>query len=138
MWNGSILDWAAAPTTTAVEAPVEFLWSGDYWPSAIVDDEATNPVLASIVAAPAAFDAGVEGSFGPAIQNALRLITDPPGAIPNWNLDGDRGHGWLTWELDAPYAVPVNSFPGGDMSPPEGKHHGRGRKPPGLPVSAAG
>ena len=113
VWNGSILDWAAAPTTTAVEAPVEFLWSGDYWPSAIVDDEATNPVLASIVAAPAAFDAGVEGSFGPAIQNALRLITDPPGAIPNWNLDGDRGHGWLTWELDAPYAVPVNSFPEG-------------------------
>jgi hypothetical protein len=111
VWNGGILDWAAAPTTTPPEDPVQYLWSGQWWPSAIVDDTATNPAAVSIGAAPAAFDAGVQGSFGPAVANAVALITAPPAQIPNWNLDGDRGHGWLTWELQAPYAVPVDVFP---------------------------
>jgi hypothetical protein len=110
IWNGALLDWAAAPTATPIEDPAQFLWAAEWWPSAIVDDEGINPISASIAAPPAAFDAGVQESFGPAVQNALRLIADPPAAIPNWNLDGDRGHGWLTWELHAPYSVPVNAF----------------------------
>ncbi|MGZ4766354.1 MAG: hypothetical protein ACXV6M_11920 [Ilumatobacteraceae bacterium] len=111
VWNGNLLDWVAAPTTTPAEDPVQHLWSGEMWPSAIVDDEQANPVSAAVVSQPGAFDAGVEASFGPAVPNAMRLMTDPPDVLPNWNLDGDRGHGWLTWELHAPYSVPVNAFP---------------------------
>jgi hypothetical protein len=111
VWNGTLLDWAAAPTTTPAEDPIQFLWSGEWWPSAVIDDEQANPVSASIVAAPATFDTGVQESFGPAIPNAIQLISAPPDSLPNWNLDGDRGHGWLTWELQAPYAVPVAAFP---------------------------
>jgi hypothetical protein len=111
VWNGSILDWTAAPTTASVEAPAQFIWEPSWWPSAIVDDDATNPPQKSILQEPSGFDSGVEGSFGPAVQNAARLIAERPADIPNWSLDGDRGHGWLDWELHAPYAVPVQPFP---------------------------
>jgi len=110
LWNGAVLDWVAVPSS-GIENPAQLLWSGEWWPSAIVDDDAANPIQVSLLNAPPAFDAGVDGSFGPAVPNAVRLIVDPPGAIPNWNLDGDRGRGWLGWELHAPYSVPVQAFP---------------------------
>ena len=44
-------------------------------------------------------------------QNALALILQPSSPPPNWNLDGDRGRGWLTWRLDQPYASPLDPVP---------------------------
>ena len=110
-WNGAP-DWFAyPPSPLAIETPTAEFWTSVWWPSAIVDDTGVNPVQASILTPPASYDVGVSESFGPAVQNALTLIADPEAAIPNWNLDNDRGQGWLTWELSATYVLPVNAVP---------------------------
>ncbi len=35
--------------------------------------------------------------FGDAVSNALDLLKQGPGKLPSYNLDGDRGYGWKTW-----------------------------------------
>lgn len=108
-WNG-VANWEGQPQEP-LEEPVESIWKEEWWPSAIVDDEAVNPVQDSILDPPSSFDPVGLGSFGPGVQSAVLLLSKRPRTLPNWNLDGDRGHGWLTWELQAPYSSPVNAFP---------------------------
>lgn len=40
--------------------------------------------------------------FGSAIEFTGRLIATRIQKLPNFNLDGDRGYGWKTWEADDP------------------------------------
>ena len=112
-----------APTPATVpyfnpENPAETVWpygagvpgelyTEGWWPSAFVDDNVTNPPLTSIITPPTSYNAGTT-SFGPAYQAALVLLEENPGMLPNWNLDGDRGLGWLTWQLTAPYPKASN------------------------------
>ena len=83
------------------------------WPSAIVNDAERNPGNpASILNAPAAYNSGIPGtpaSFGPAVPSALAIINAGSPVLPNWNLDGDRSLGWLTWQFVGPYSVPVKT-----------------------------
>jgi hypothetical protein len=111
VWNGALLDWVNYASNPP-ETPTNMVWPLDgLWPSAIVDDDTRNPVASDILTAPASYDAGVVHPFGPAVQNALKLLerairgdlTD----LPDWNLDGDRGLGWLTWTQNGPYQLPV-------------------------------
>jgi hypothetical protein len=44
--------------------------------------------------------------FGDAVANALQLITQGPGKLPDYNLDGDRGDGWEAWHPQ-PGTVPA-------------------------------
>ncbi len=44
--------------------------------------------------------------FGDALSNAQQLIAAQASKLPSYNLDADRGYGWLTW------GPPVNTFPG--------------------------
>jgi hypothetical protein len=46
--------------------------------------------------------------FGDAVSNALDLLHRGPGTLPSYNLDGDRGYGWKTW----------NPQPGSDPDTP--------------------
>lgn len=124
-WDGTLLTFTSGgdPTaswtnypTGALEMPATTpVWELDgLWPSAFIDDqENRNPAVAPILTSPPSYDSGVEGSFGPAVSNAGQVIAaatgenDPgqplPAALPNWNLDGDRALGWLTWQLTQPY-----------------------------------
>jgi hypothetical protein len=36
--------------------------------------------------------------FGDAVSNAVQLIGSGGGKLPDYNLDGDRGYGWLAWD----------------------------------------
>jgi hypothetical protein len=89
------------------------------WPSFVVDDVGRNPSTVSILKAPASYNSGVTdptggiASFGPALQNAIAIIKAGSVSLPNWNLDGDRSLGWLTWQLQdyGPYTVPVPEEP---------------------------
>jgi hypothetical protein len=51
--------------------------------------------------------------FGDAVSNALELLKQSPGKLPSYNLDGDRGYGWKTWnpqpgsDPDAPPVIVV-------------------------------
>jgi hypothetical protein len=131
-WNGNLFVAATPPgTVTATwtdypaNAPVETpppgtpAWEltappGVEWPSAFIDDISRNPGTASILDQPASYDSGFPAgsaalasrsaaSFGPAVQAALAIINAGAPALPNWNLDGDRSLGWLTWQLTGPY-----------------------------------
>jgi hypothetical protein len=46
--------------------------------------------------------------FGDAVANAMDLLKQGPGKLPSYNLDGDRGYGWKTW----------NPQPGSDPDTP--------------------
>lgn len=51
-------------------------------------------------------------SFGDAVSNAVALIKQGAGKLPNYNLDGDRGYGWEGWHPEpasTPSAPPVNA-----------------------------
>jgi hypothetical protein len=109
-WQCGLLDWRLMPTGVAPETPVSDVWNWPgWWPSAFIDDVEQNPGGADITVAPATYNTGVSDTFGPSVQAALRLIQDPAASLPDWNLDGDRGIGWLTWELQAPYAQPLQT-----------------------------
>ena len=45
--------------------------------------------------------------FGDAVSNAVALIGSDGKGLPNYNLDGDRGYGWKTWNPH-PGTVPAN------------------------------
>jgi len=130
-WNGNLFSigpsltatWTDYPTGAPVETPQTSTppWSVDnrvqrvQWPSVIVDDIVRNPSTASILAAPALYDSGIApspaapASFGPALQSAIAIINAGSPKLPNWNLDGDRSLGWLTWQIVnyGPYGVPL-------------------------------
>jgi hypothetical protein len=103
--HASALDWTQRPNWGA-EAPPTLVWPSwtMWWPDSFVDNkQGSNPGGTDITVAPTTFDAGVNAPFPASVGVAVRLITNPPAALPNWNLDSDRGLGWLTWKLSAPY-----------------------------------
>lgn len=112
-WGGVVSTWGSYPTDPT-ETPVFRVlpFGAGLWPNLAFDDIGVNPQVADLRLAPDPWPVGsTKGSFGPGVQNALRVINQPVGTLPNWNLDGDRGLGWLTWTLKAPYSVPVDAIP---------------------------
>jgi hypothetical protein len=48
--------------------------------------------------------------FGDAVSNAVELIAAGGSKLPDYNLDGDRGYGWLAWDPKTgtnPFTPPV-------------------------------
>ena len=41
-------------------------------------------------------------TFANAVDNAVDLIGAAGSAVPDWNLDADRGLAWLTWQHVGP------------------------------------
>jgi hypothetical protein len=115
-WSGLLPPWTEDPVGAGgtPEPPPSNVWPFErpLWPSAVIDDTSENPQRGSlhIASEPPSFDEEVlNSSFGPAAQSAVLLITQQQKGLPNWNLDADRGYGWLTWRLATPtYSVPVN------------------------------
>ena len=127
-WDGNLFTtspgitatWTDDPSGAPIETPAPNTppWAVDQriqWPSAIVDDINRNPATTSILGpAPASYDSGLApspagpSSFGPAFQSALAIINAGSPSLPNWNLDGDRSLGWLTWQIKnyGPYVQP--------------------------------
>jgi hypothetical protein len=111
----STLDWTLYPKW-AYETPASNVWNmgvwspegTNWWPDSFVDNNlGRNPGGSDVTIAPASFNSGVAAPFPASIDVAVGLITTPAAKLPNWNLDGDRGLGWLTWTLKAPYTTNV-------------------------------
>jgi hypothetical protein len=112
-WGGTISTWAGYPTEP-VETPVfpVFPFGRPQWPNLVIDDDGANPQSTDILGPAPPWPGGnIDRSFGPAVQNAIHILKSDPRDLPDWNLDGDRGAGWLTWEFATPYAVPVAAVP---------------------------
>ncbi len=82
-------------TPNTVANPVEG------YPSFFLDDPANPLVAGGAVRSGGPFPFH-EGRFGNVVANAVDLFAHV-GKFPNWNLDADRGHGWLTWQFKAGY-----------------------------------
>lgn len=136
-WNGNLFSagptltatWTDYPTGAPVETPQtstlpwevptsDLALRSVQWPSFIVDDIMRNPATSSILNPPVSYEsglaanpAGAPGSFGPAFQSAMAIINAAATKLPNWNLDGDRSLGWLTWQIvnNGPYSVPLST-----------------------------
>lgn len=116
-WEAQISNWNVYPESPALEQPLTDVWPfSGRWPSSIVDDAGVNPATEDLTRQPANWPGGIQGSFGPAVQASVALIQSRA-PLPDCNLDNDRGRGWLTWELDAPYKDPVNAVPEGTVPP---------------------
>ena len=110
-WDMALSTWTSYPTN-GIENPITDVWSlGGAWPSAIVDDAGKNPATEDLTKPPPG-SFGIKGSFGPAVDASVKLVRSPvTSSLPNWNLDGDRGRGWLTWQLPGLYTTPVPAVP---------------------------
>jgi hypothetical protein len=112
-WDGTLSTWTSYPNN-GIEQPGTDVWRlGGLWPSAFVDDSAVNPPTEDLTHAPGAWPGGVKGSFGPAVEACVKLVGMGAAPLPDWNLDGDRGRGWLTWQLSTLYSTgtPVPAVP---------------------------
>jgi hypothetical protein len=107
-------DWTAAPTQWEELQTVAYLTAA--YPSFIVDDPA-NPLSHGDVREPGTWPPGYRTvapgnalpvEFGNAVANAVDLFAHIQDDYPSWNLDGDRGLAYMTWQFQKSlYTDPV-------------------------------
>jgi hypothetical protein len=108
-------NWTDPPTTWEMPFTIPYLVS-DYPP--IFVDAPTIPLNAATSADvggtwPPGYKLqgpklGLPAEFANAVDNAVNLLTNLKGALPDWNLDGDRGLAYLTWQFhNSQYTDPV-------------------------------
>lgn len=105
-WTGGLGDWVKMPT--GIETPETTGYLAKAYPTFFVDDDGANPLTSnSDVKSGTTWPPGerrVPGIplpvlFGNAVANTVDLIANAGSPLPDWNLDGDRGLAWLTWEF---------------------------------------
>jgi hypothetical protein len=104
-WDGAISTWTQRPDS--VELPPNIGYLSTAYPSFFVDDDAANPLAnGDVKTGPAVWPirlapgGGVPVQFGNSVANAVDLFQQIGSALPNWNLDGDRGLAHLTWQFE--------------------------------------
>ena len=83
------------------ETPTTITNVGEAYPAFFLDDPA-NPLATGDVRSGGPFPFR-EGRFGNVVENAIDLFAHIDAPFPNWNLDADRGSGWLTWQFKSGY-----------------------------------
>ncbi len=94
------------PPTKTVNPSADFVPASLY-PDLVVDQ---SPAVGQGIFTLPTFPSDNE-YFGDSLSNALLLLAQTPGKLPDYNLDGDRGYGWLNWNPQAP-GIPVHLHPG--------------------------
>jgi hypothetical protein len=112
-WDGSPLSFNQRPTAAnpGFESPGTIGWYSEVYPNFFVDDDLDNPLnQGDVKTGPAAFPVRAGGvwaerpvQFGNAVANAVDLFAHLAQDFPDWNLDGDRGTAYVTWEFDKFY-----------------------------------
>ena len=96
------------PPMTTVAPPSDF-GPKTLYPELVVDQSPASGAGQALFT-PVVFPSNYQ-YFGDAVSNAVRLLNNGPANLPDYNLDGDRGYGWLNWNPQAP-KVPVKLNPG--------------------------
>lgn len=114
-WDGSILTFNSPPEVagTGFETPQTIAYRAAAYPSFFVNDDIANPLSNGDVKTqgnhfPDREEASPVGAlvptqFGNVVANVLDLFKNLNKPLPNWNLDGDRGLAYLTWQFKDHY-----------------------------------
>ncbi|WP_369069569.1 hypothetical protein [Kineococcus terrestris] len=116
-WDGSLGTWTRMPNASSpgVEQPETTAYLRAEYPPFALDDAAANPLTPdNDVKTGTTWPPGerrVPGTqlpvtFANAVDNAIDLMTNATD-VPDWNLDGDRGTAWLTWQVRGAMSDPV-------------------------------
>lgn len=119
-WDGNPSTFEQAPTVFEQPAATPYL-AQDVYPSWFMDDP-TNPLSNGDVKTGGTFPfrrmvptAPYPVEFGNVVANAVDLFKHIGVQFPNWNLDGDRGSAYFTWQFDGasynPNAVKIDPEP---------------------------
>jgi hypothetical protein len=95
------------PTATepGFETPRTLPYLTSVYPRFFVNDDLNNPLSnGDVKTKPAAFPfrkdaSGSPVQFGNAVANAVDLFRHLDAELPDWNLDGDRGLAYATWQF---------------------------------------
>jgi hypothetical protein len=112
-WDGSLLTFNRPPTS--FEAPTAIAYLTATYPDFFVDNAAANPLSNGDVKTGTPVVNAVDGGqfrrsaitvgaqipvqLGNAVDNAVNLLSQLGNELPSWNLDGDRGLAYLTWQF---------------------------------------
>lgn len=119
-WDGSPLTFEKPPAVFEQPAAMPYLAQNVY-PSWVIDDP-TNPLSNGDVKTGGTFPfrrmvpaAPYPVEFGNVVANAIDLFKNVRVKFPNWNLDGDRGLAYFTWQFHQasydPNAVAIDPEP---------------------------
>ena len=91
-------------TVPGFESPATTAYPMEVYPSFFIDDPANPLTIGDVRTGTGGLfrPQGQEESpsrFGNAVANAVDLFRHIDGRFPNWNLDGDRGLAWFTWQF---------------------------------------
>jgi hypothetical protein len=96
------------PTLVAAEEPTtNNLVGGNLYPNTFILK--SKPVTNGGMASGSGFPTSGK-SFGDAVANSIQLIITAGKSLPDYNLDADRGYGWLTWNPQTgsnPFTPPI-------------------------------
>ena len=98
------------PTTPVELNPTRSWHNGGEYPVTAIDDPANAPVAGDMTSNdpanfPAKQAAGDTAWFGNSVRNAVAIIQSEGEGLVDYNLDADRGYGWMAWKH------PVGDFP---------------------------
>jgi hypothetical protein len=124
-WDGSILTLNKPPTDAdpGFEKPGTVGYRAAAYPSFFVGDNTLNPLAqGDVKTAPGSFPLredpltpqSLPVQFGNAVANAVDLFANLDTDFPSWNLDGDRGLAYATWQFSGfydPDAVAIEPEP---------------------------
>ena len=116
-WDGGLGTWIQVPNR-GFEEPQTVAYQSQAYPCFFIDDDNANPIGSGEVRVGGSWPPGyrvAQGSslpvqFGNAVANCVDVFRSLGGLVPpDWNLDGDRGLAYLTWQFrHGVYTDPVD------------------------------
>lgn len=99
------------PINAQAEEPVQAIWpsiGANRYPSFALEGEGLWILQNGGIMAPGSFpsatgSAGEPLFFGNAVANAVQVLQADAAGLANYNLDADRGYGWLAWTTSSPH-----------------------------------
>lgn len=111
-WDGGLTTFNQRPTATSpgFETPRTFAYLTAAYPSFFIDDDINNPLANGDVKTGGSFpyrrqtpSSALPVQFGNAVANCIDIFKNLDADFPLWNMDGDRGLAFFTWQFQGFY-----------------------------------
>ncbi|MCK0142269.1 hypothetical protein [Aliiroseovarius sp. F20344] len=118
------IGYSGYPIVADAETPEVVIWpslGANRYANFALDGDGVFPMQGTGIMEPVTFptSAGTAGGtqfFGNSVENAIQVIRDDAVGLENFNLDADRGYGWLAWATNLPDLPSVPPFEPVDAS----------------------